>query len=278
MTALQTVTVNNQQINVKEYNGQRVTTFKDIDRVHGRPEGTAKRNFLQNAEHLIEGTDYFKLSASQKDEIRTFEIPNRGIILLTETGYLMLVKSMNDSLAWQIQRALVDNYFHGKAEAPPADFIPKTWRGEPVMTIKEFQRLSGTDLSTRSINDKLYETRRTRKKRDYFMLEGAALREFKEENPQYPPRGKHLVLITKSGVEALMRKLKMPGAIPAGILDKPAIETPPQQLQLSDAPDTQDTLDDLDEIRRKLIAIDGMLDAVQLVLTKKQAKTARKGR
>ena len=47
------IIINNQQINGKEYNGQQVTTFRDIDRIHERPEGTAKRNFNQNKEHLL---------------------------------------------------------------------------------------------------------------------------------------------------------------------------------------------------------------------------------
>lgn len=34
--------INNTDITIKEHNGQRVVTFKDIDAVHGRPDGTAK--------------------------------------------------------------------------------------------------------------------------------------------------------------------------------------------------------------------------------------------
>ena len=32
--------ISNVEIAVKEYRGQRVVTFKDIDAVHGRPEGS----------------------------------------------------------------------------------------------------------------------------------------------------------------------------------------------------------------------------------------------
>ena len=98
MTALQTVTVNNQQINVKEYNGQRVTTFRDIDQIHGRPDGTARRNFNSNKERLNEGTDFFVQNSHEAKREYGITAPN-GLILLTETGYLMLVKSMNDPLA-----------------------------------------------------------------------------------------------------------------------------------------------------------------------------------
>lgn len=105
------IKVGNQKIIIKEYRGQRVVTFKDIDLVHERPEGTADRNFRENKSKFIEGEDYIQLSKSQNHEIRGLEIPNRGITLITEQGYLMLVKSFTDDLAWEVQRSLVKNYF-----------------------------------------------------------------------------------------------------------------------------------------------------------------------
>lgn len=109
---LETIKVN--EIQVKEYKGNRVVTFKDIDAVHGRVEGTASRNFLENKSKLIEGEDYYILSKKQNNEIRGLEIPNRGLTVVTETGYLMLVKSLTDELAWQVQRDLVKTYFRVK--------------------------------------------------------------------------------------------------------------------------------------------------------------------
>ncbi|MBS6504229.1 MAG: ORF6C domain-containing protein, partial [Clostridium sp.] len=35
-------------------------------------------------------------------------------LLITESGYLMLVKSLQDDLAWKVQRELVNNYFRVK--------------------------------------------------------------------------------------------------------------------------------------------------------------------
>ena len=48
MNAIQTVTINSTDIAVKEYNGKRVVTFKDIDACHERPEGTARKRFNDN--------------------------------------------------------------------------------------------------------------------------------------------------------------------------------------------------------------------------------------
>lgn len=111
------VKINNNDLSVKEFNGQRVVTFKDIDMLHERVEGTAKRNFNENKKHLIENVDYFfvKPADVQKYEIRTSEINNRGTYLITESGYLMLVKSLQDDLAWKVQRELVNNYFRVKS-------------------------------------------------------------------------------------------------------------------------------------------------------------------
>lgn len=108
------INIQGTEISIKEYQGQRVVTFSDIDRVHGRPEGTAKRNFNANKSHFTEGEDYFRVSS---DEIRTNGIfsvsdnDHRDKALITEQGYLLIVKSFNDDLAWEVQKSLVKSYF-----------------------------------------------------------------------------------------------------------------------------------------------------------------------
>lgn len=91
------IKIGNHEISAKEFNGRRVVTFKDVDMVHERPDGTARKRFNDNRNHFIEGTDYFVLN--QPSEIRTLGIerPQGGVpekvTLITESGYLMLVKS-----------------------------------------------------------------------------------------------------------------------------------------------------------------------------------------
>lgn len=116
------VTVNDTTLYAKEVNGIRVVTFNDIDALHNRPKGTAKRNFSQNKRHFIEQEDYYILRPSdfQKDEIRTSgidyaNINNRGTIFIAESGYLMLIKSFQDDTAWDVQRKLVNTYFKAKS-------------------------------------------------------------------------------------------------------------------------------------------------------------------
>lgn len=116
------VTINNTEIEIKEYQGQRVVTFKDIDEVHQRPEGTARRNFNENKHRFIEGIDYFVRNSYEAKEEYGIIAPN-GLILITESGYLMLVKSFTDDLSWQVQRQLVNTYFRAKEMVQPMSQI-----------------------------------------------------------------------------------------------------------------------------------------------------------
>jgi len=68
-------------------------------------EGTAGRNFRDNRKHFIEGEDYFRRNSSQAKSEFGIVAPN-GLVLVTEQGYLMLVKSFTDDLAWKVQRRL----------------------------------------------------------------------------------------------------------------------------------------------------------------------------
>lgn len=111
------VVIEGTEIQAKFYNGQRVVTFKDIDAVHQRPDGTARNAFKRNKKHLIENEDYVVINPNvRKTYIRNINVPNRGITVFTESGYLMLVKAFNDDLAWKVQRELVNSYFREKDE------------------------------------------------------------------------------------------------------------------------------------------------------------------
>lgn len=122
------ITIENTEMQIREYNGQRVVTFKDIDTVHENKSGTARRNFNRNKKHFIEGEDHFSLTKKNSNEtnsyIRNITVPNKGITLLTESGYLMIVKSLNGDIAWKVQRQLVNSYFKVKQEIPERKTYP----------------------------------------------------------------------------------------------------------------------------------------------------------
>lgn len=118
------ITIANTEMAIIEYKGQRVLTLAMIDQVHNRPEGTARKRFSDHRERFVLDEDYFKVSAS---EIRTHKIcaisdkVTEDITLITESGYLMLVKSFTDDLAWQVQRQLVKGYFKAKEQLTVID-------------------------------------------------------------------------------------------------------------------------------------------------------------
>lgn len=111
------VEINGTDLQVKMWSGQKVVTLADIDIVHDRVSGTAKRNFNENKEHLLENEDFYLVT---RKELSTKIVhndkplkgnPNIKVVLLTESGYLLLVKSFTDNLAWKVQRDLVNTYF-----------------------------------------------------------------------------------------------------------------------------------------------------------------------
>ena len=138
------VTIENTEMQIREYNGQRVVTFKDIDNAHGNKPGTARRNFNRNKKRFIEGEDYFFLTKEISNEtilpISNISVPNRGITILTESGYLLISKSFNDDLSWNVQRQLVNTYFKAKQER---DIFTNTTQKIPFRNsmINAFKRL-----------------------------------------------------------------------------------------------------------------------------------------
>lgn len=118
--------IGNSDIAIKEYKGKRVVTFKDIDEVHNRASGTANKRFLDNKKHFIDGEDFFTVSNSEIRKSRIIPISDSDFMdktLITESGYLMLVKSFTDDLAWDIQRQLVKTYFNATKKLSQEEMI-----------------------------------------------------------------------------------------------------------------------------------------------------------
>lgn len=105
----------NEEIEIKEYNGERVITAWDIARLHGRDVNEITKNFNRNREMFESNEDYFTLNKEEFSErfkvVQDF-IPNnvKEIILFTESGYLLLTKTFTDEKSWKIQRRLVKTY------------------------------------------------------------------------------------------------------------------------------------------------------------------------
>lgn len=197
------IAINNQTVQVKKYNGQRVVTFKDIDLVHNRADGTAGRNFRANRKHFIEGEDFFSITPNdfQSDEIRRFGISSpKGGIVVTESGYLMLVKSFTDDLSWNVQRQLVKSYFRGKDEQTepnpkPYEYFDKTFNGEPVLSTADVEFL--TKINRHTVD--WYLRTKFECLTDYYFVEGDVLRRYKTENPKVSRYVGSSYLVTREG-------------------------------------------------------------------------------
>lgn len=143
------IKINNHDVTIKEYNGQRVVTFKDIDAVHGRPEGTARKRFSDNRERFIEKKHFIKITASEfRTTIGNMDLRQQNdVILITERGYLMLVKSFTDDLAWEVQDQLVDHYFRVK------QLVDERLSPETKMLFQMINQIATTELQVKEAKE-----------------------------------------------------------------------------------------------------------------------------
>lgn len=82
--------IGNSDITIKEYKGQRVVTFKDIDSVHGRVEGTARKRFADNKSRLIENEDFFVVKPSDLENIEVSEKRTLENVVLNNYGTALM--------------------------------------------------------------------------------------------------------------------------------------------------------------------------------------------
>ncbi len=110
------IAINGKALPVREYQGKRVVTMKDVAQVHGLIVKAIRNNFYNNRKYFIENEDYFFLDSSQSQILGQSKL-SRQSYFFTETGYLMLVKSLTGDVAWQVQRELVNRYFASTSRA-----------------------------------------------------------------------------------------------------------------------------------------------------------------
>lgn len=106
----------NKEIEIKEYNGERIITAYDIAELHGRDVKVINQQFNNNRNKFIENEDYFIAKKNLIHGVMSFTLANKlqnlkEIILFTYSGYLLLAKTFNDELSWKIQKELVKTYF-----------------------------------------------------------------------------------------------------------------------------------------------------------------------
>ena len=123
------ITIENTEMQIREYDGQRVVTFDDICAVHECERKRLTKHFERKRKHFLKDVDYYELTRKELNDLTS---PNSKIIgnpmikayLFTESGYLMIVKCLDDDLAWKVQRQLVNSYFKVKQETPERKTYP----------------------------------------------------------------------------------------------------------------------------------------------------------
>jgi len=123
------LTIEGQQVRRLTYKGMPVITLADVDRLHAKGKNTAQRAFARNKRHFATKEDYILAlpTESNADIVSASRHggPRREMVLLTESGYLLLAKTFTDDLSWRVQKTLVNCYFKVKAAATPTPAAPK---------------------------------------------------------------------------------------------------------------------------------------------------------
>lgn len=171
------VKINNNDVMVKEFQGQRVVTAWDIAKVHNREVKRINEQFNRNKEKMIENEDFFiikrneipkSLSATLMDLWESAPSMNE-MVLFTESGYLMLVKTFTDDLSWRVQRELIKGYFIAKEVIKPLTPAEQLLAQAQLMVNME-NRLNTLEKNNARLENNLRRTITS----DYFTVIGYA--------------------------------------------------------------------------------------------------------
>lgn len=135
-----------------EYNGQPVLTLAMVDKIHQKPDDTARRNFNNNRDYFSEGEDFYSLPYEEWSFLVGKDLPDQGGVLpdqkagghrgnmtfLTLSGYLQLGTTFTGEQAWRVRKLLVRSYFK----------------------LKDIQALASKDAEKDRLKDELLDTQR----------------------------------------------------------------------------------------------------------------------
>lgn len=115
------ITINGTDLSVKEIKGQRVVSISEIATLHDVAENNIRQAFKRHKKHFVQGVDYFQIRERSSESDNLSHARN----YFTESGYLMLTKSLTDDLSWQVQRALVRSYFKLQLLEQVLEYLPE---------------------------------------------------------------------------------------------------------------------------------------------------------
>ncbi|OQX28407.1 MAG: hypothetical protein BWK80_00260 [Desulfobacteraceae bacterium IS3] len=166
-----------------EYKGHPVLTFRMVDELHERPEGTARKSFHRNKAQLVENEDYFDVSYKEWSEILNTRLENRqrggchrSIIFLTQTGYLLLTKIYRSSSERILE--ICNKYFNDESLNFILRNAPETEFGKILI-----ESLEGLATVRTQINIDKYRA-------DFLLAEYGIIIEYDEKHHERPAHKK----------------------------------------------------------------------------------------
>lgn len=207
---MQTVQINTQDITVKEFQGKRVVTLKDIDSCHNRPEGTARKRFNDNKHHFLEGVDYFKVPYNKIIESppsarSIFDIPDsvEGYRGRDYSGYVFIAHDINKGL-WKIGRTATQKTAEKRLNLSRVSNLTDYQYFDCLDTLKAIKEIQNL-LTDKSVKNSWYDC-------DITLLTDIISNVIKDINANFEPRKKHkggfngdITLITESGYLMLVK-------------------------------------------------------------------------
>lgn len=159
---MEIVKINDKELGIRYYNNERIVTAWDIAYLHNKTVSEVGQQFKRNIKYLKENLDYFILD---RDDISVSHlviqknIPNnvKKIPIFTESGYLLLVKSFNDELSWEVQRILINSYFKVKELIENNFKVPKTFKEALLLAVEQQEEIERLELENKQKEQILIE-------------------------------------------------------------------------------------------------------------------------
>lgn len=151
---MELVKIENKELQVKEWNSERVLTVWDIAELHERKVNKTNELLKNNLKHFIKNVDFYLLTRNEfLETFKSFQkkIPNnvKFIPLFTESGYLKLVKPMTDDLSWKIQGVLIKSYFKIKELQQNEFKVPKTFKEALLLAVEQQEEIERLELENK---------------------------------------------------------------------------------------------------------------------------------
>lgn len=118
------INIDARRLPVIEWEGKRVMTLAMIDKLHGKM-GSARNALARHKNRFNLNTDAYLLKGKKALNALpegTVDRKARHLWLVTETGYLLLIKMMRGERAWDVHQSIIAAYFNqNKAESHQYD-------------------------------------------------------------------------------------------------------------------------------------------------------------